>query len=82
MAILVPNAHFIARRRRALAVLARNPDGCTQADMYARGFSRAVLGHLVLPGLATSHVEARAKPVRLKITERGRLAIRRRARGE
>jgi hypothetical protein len=37
-----------------VGALARNPDGGTQIDMFRRGFSSAVLGHLVLTGPAES----------------------------
>jgi hypothetical protein len=44
-------------RRRALAVLAENPDGCSRAIMLARGFPLSLLNRLVRAGLATSHLE-------------------------
>jgi hypothetical protein len=68
-------------RRRALAILAENPDGCTRAIMLARGFSLALLNRLVRAGLATSHLERDERGdkmieiVRVKITEAGRRAL-------
>jgi predicted transcriptional regulator len=44
-------------RRRALALLVENPDGCSRAIMLARGFPLALLNRLVRAGLATSHIE-------------------------
>jgi hypothetical protein len=43
--------------RRALAVLAENPDGCSRAVMLARGLPLTLLNRLVRAGLATSHLE-------------------------
>jgi hypothetical protein len=68
-------------RRRALAVLADNPDGCSRAVMLARGFPLTLLNRLVRAGLATSHIEREERPdktieiVRVKITEAGRRAL-------
>ena len=68
-------------RRRALATLAENPDGCTRAIMLARGFPLALLNRLVRTGLATSHLDREERPdkpieiVRLRITEAGRRAL-------
>jgi hypothetical protein len=42
-------------RRRALVILARRPDGRTEADMRAHGFPVALLTELVQSGLATAH---------------------------
>jgi hypothetical protein len=39
-------------QRRALALLARSPNGCTEALMMAHGFPLAMLGDLVMGGLA------------------------------
>ena len=49
-------------RRRALAILAENPDGCTRAIMLARGFPLALLNRLVRTGLATSHLDREERP--------------------
>ena len=68
-------------RRRALAVLAENPDGCSRAIMLARGFPLSLLNRLVRAGLATSHLEREERDdkvieiVRVKITEAGRRAL-------
>jgi hypothetical protein len=68
-------------RRRALAVLAENPDGCSRALMLARGFSLGLLNRLVRGGLATSHVERDERGdkvieiVRIKIADAGRQAL-------
>ena len=42
-------------RRRALVILARRPDGRTEADMRAHGFPVALLTEMVQSGLATAH---------------------------
>jgi hypothetical protein len=42
-------------RRRALVIVARHPDGRTEADMRAHGFPVALLTELVQSGLATAH---------------------------
>ena len=44
-------------QRRALAVLADNPDGYTRTSMLARGFSLALLNRLVRVGLASSRLD-------------------------
>ena len=68
-------------RRRALAVLAENPDGYSRAIMLARGFPLALLNRLVRAELATSHVEREERGdttieiVRVKVTEAGRRAL-------
>jgi hypothetical protein len=68
-------------RRRALALLAENPDGCSRAIMLARGFPLSLLNRLIRAGLATSHIELEERPdkpieiVRLRITETGRRAL-------
>jgi hypothetical protein len=67
--------------RRALALLAENPDGCTRAIMLARGFPLEPLNRLVRAGLVTSHLDREERPdkaieiVRLRITETGRRAL-------
>jgi hypothetical protein len=40
--------------RRALKLLARSPDGCTEALMMAHGFTTKVFECLVRQGLATA----------------------------
>ena len=46
-----------ARRRRALELLAASPDGCTEALMFANGFTAGLLLELVRAGLASAHAE-------------------------
>src|SRR5262245_57685569 len=46
------------RRRRALALLAASPDGCTEALMFANGFTAELLIELVNAGLASAHAES------------------------
>ena len=68
-------------QRRALAVLADNPDGYTRTSMLARGFSLALLNRLVRVGLASSRLdwqERDSEPTaitRVRITEAGRRAL-------
>jgi hypothetical protein len=68
-------------KRRALQLLARSPDGCTEALMMAYGFPIELLGDLVMAAvaLATPHdTRAGRQPmivVWMTITEAGRLAI-------
>jgi hypothetical protein len=68
-------------QRRALAVLAENPDGCTRTNMLARGFSLALLNRLVRVGLASPRLdweERNREPtatMRLRITDAGRRAL-------
>jgi hypothetical protein len=64
-------------RRRALAVLAGSPDGCTKSLLMAHGFTTKVLADLVRTELATARRECvgrgRAiKIVRLRISDAGR----------
>jgi hypothetical protein len=69
------------KQRRALRLLARSPDGCTEAILMAHGFHLAMLGKLAFDGFA--NVEAREtmagsrrmKVFWLQITEAGRKAI-------
>jgi hypothetical protein len=68
-------------QRRALQLLARSPNGCTEALMMAHGFDGTMLGQLVLDGLALAtphHTKAGRRQivvVWLTITEAGRKAI-------
>jgi hypothetical protein len=68
-------------KRRALQLLARSPNGCTEALMMAHGFELALLGDLALGGFAsaTPHLTyARGRPmmvVWMTITPAGRRAI-------
>jgi hypothetical protein len=53
-------------QRRALRLLARSPNGCTEALLMAHGFELAFLGKLVFDGhaLATPHLtQAGSKPM-------------------
>ena len=45
-------ADLTDEQRRALRILARSPNGCTEAIMLAHGFSAEVLGQLVVDGFA------------------------------
>jgi hypothetical protein len=68
-------------QRRALLLLARSPNGCTEALLMAHGFEVAMLGKLVLDGfaLATPHeTRAGSRPmivVWITISPAGRKAI-------
>jgi hypothetical protein len=68
----------ISNRRRALTILAGTANGCTEASMLTQGFTRGMLGKLILAGLATAETErmvAGRKAVsvrRIKITDAGR----------
>jgi hypothetical protein len=68
-------------QRRALRLLAGSPNGCTGALMLAHGFDGAMLGKLVLDGLARAEEHATMagsrpmKVVWLQITEAGRKAV-------
>jgi hypothetical protein len=44
-------------RRRALELLAASADGCTEALMFANGFTAELLLELVRAGLASAHAE-------------------------
>jgi hypothetical protein len=67
--------------RRALRLLARSPNGCTEAMMLAHGFEVAMLGKLVLGGLVkvenhnTLAGPQRTKIAWMQITAAGRKAI-------
>jgi hypothetical protein len=45
-------ANLTDEQQRALRILARGPNGCTEAILMAHGFERAMLGQLVLDGFA------------------------------
>ena len=75
------NGYRAANRRRALAVLADSPDGCTEAIMLAHGFTAELLIALVQDDLASVISERRGgskqdELIRFKITEAGRQALR------
>ena len=71
-----------ADQRRALRLLANDPQGVTEAMMLAHGFRRAMLARLVLKGLMTVTTgtmrvgAATMKVERYGITEIGRKALR------
>jgi hypothetical protein len=64
--------------RRALELLASCRDGCTEAMMFAHGFTGDLMVKLVREGLATAYTERivadrnTMEVARLKITEAGR----------
>jgi hypothetical protein len=68
-------------RHRALRLLAGSPHGCTEAILFAHGFTTEMLTILVRDGLATATpetVHAGKRPievVRVRITDAGRLAL-------
>jgi hypothetical protein len=65
--------------RRALALLANDPDGVTEAMLVAQGFSISMLARLVVDGLVIARHEAGAQNtdiVRVKIADAGRAALR------
>jgi hypothetical protein len=68
-------------RRRALELLAASPDGCTEALMFANGFTAELLLELVRAGLASAHAERTVDEgkmmeiARVHITEAGRRAL-------
>jgi hypothetical protein len=69
-----------AEWRRALRVVARCPDGCTETTLLALGFTISMLAGLVLDGFATATPETEQaagreiKIVRVRITDVGRQA--------
>jgi hypothetical protein len=64
-----PMAKLTAERLRALLLLARNPNGCTEAMMMAHGFTTEMLEEFVTTGLA------KASPEQMKIARRQRKVI-------
>src|SRR5262249_36788071 len=66
---------------RALELLAASPDGCTEALMFANGFTAELLLELVRAGLASAHAERvvadgrMMEAARLKISEAGWQAV-------
>jgi hypothetical protein len=68
-------------RRRALELLAGNPDGCTEALMLAPGFTTRQMVELVRAGLASAKAErvvaggTAMEITRVKITAAGRRAL-------
>jgi hypothetical protein len=67
-------------RRRALELLAASP-GCTEALMFANGFTAELLVELVRAGLASAHAERMVvggkmmEAARVKISEAGWQAL-------
>jgi hypothetical protein len=57
-------------RRRALELLAACPDGCTEALMFANGFTAELLLELVRAGLASAHAERRLSGISAPDRER------------
>jgi hypothetical protein len=76
-----PGLPLTAERKRALRMLTRSPDGCTEAILLAYGFKIEMLAGLLLDGLATAAPETvpagrrQFKVVRLMITDAGRGVI-------
>ena len=68
-------------RRRALELLAASPDGCTEALMFANGFTAELLVKLVRAGLASAHAERTIadgkmmEVARVKLSEAGWQAL-------
>jgi hypothetical protein len=80
---LSPKPHFSSEWRQALQLLARSKRGAMEDVLeLAHGFSREMLGMLVLDGLATVVTETLMangvtfKIERMQITDAGRFAIR------
>jgi hypothetical protein len=73
--------HLSDEQPRALQLLARSPNGCTEALMMAHGFELAFLGKLILDGFAMAaphETRAGSRPmivVWMTITPAGRKAI-------
>jgi hypothetical protein len=67
-------------QRRALRLLARSPNGCTEAIMLAHGFESALLGKLTVDGLAKVEVHDTSR--RPKSESEGHLAAPHRGRPE
>ena len=61
-------------RVRALGLLARSPNGCTEALILAHGFTIPFLAVLVSDRLVTAELST-AHDVRVQITELGREAL-------
>jgi hypothetical protein len=61
--------------RRALRLLSRSPNGCTEAEMLAYGFELATLGDLIFAGVALAAPREALPVMWIQITEVGRQAI-------
>jgi hypothetical protein len=67
-----------SEERRALALLANDPNGATEAMLVAQGFSISMLARLVVDRLVTARHESGGRTmdvVRVKITDAGRAAL-------
>jgi hypothetical protein len=68
-------------RRRALELLAASPEGCTEALMFANGFTAELLIELVRAGLVSAHAERMVgdgkmtEVARVKLSEAGWQAV-------
>jgi hypothetical protein len=68
-------------RRRALELLASSRDGCTEAMMFAHGFTIVQVVELVHAGVATAPTECVAagsrklEVARVRITDNGRQVL-------
>ena len=68
-------------RRRALELLAASPEGCTEALMFANGFTAELLIELVRAGLVSAHAERvvgdgkMTEVARVKLSEAGWQAL-------
>jgi hypothetical protein len=62
-------------QHRALRLLARHPNGFTEAELLEQGFTVGQVGHLVFMGLAKIRAGGRRKIFVVKITAAGREAI-------
>ena len=68
-----------SEERRALALLANDSNGVTEAMLVAHGFAVSMLARLVVNGLVVARHEAGGRTVdivRVKITDAGRAALR------
>ena len=67
-----------SEERRALALVANDPNGATEAMLIAQGFSISMLARLVVDGLVIARHETGGRTVdivRVKITDAGRAAL-------
>jgi hypothetical protein len=77
----VAMAKLSDEEQRALRLLARSPNGCTEPVMLAHGFTLDQIANLVFGGLAKRDVRnitagsRQVKVVRMEITAGGRKAI-------
>jgi hypothetical protein len=61
-------AKLTDEQRRALQLLARSPNGCTEAILMAHGLDPAILAKLVLDGLAKVDIhDAKVAGRRVKV---------------